>query len=219
MRRSARGWWALAVPWAALLLLLAGCPEDDDDIAGDDDAGDDDAGDDDTTPTVVCTEAQASAELDGTICANEAACWFGDIGSSYYQGFALATGGDFDGDGQGDLLVGAPGYDLTQDDGRVAIYTAASFAEVDVAPVAMATGQQPLENVGYAVAFAGDVDGDGLDDVLAGARNEDQIRMNARAADLALPPESLARLSTATGPLRAHFAGALDFWRPEGRIR
>ncbi len=165
-----RGWWGLA---ALLALALLGCPDEDDDVAGDDDTtDDDDAGDDDTTPTVPCVDAVAGAPLQGTLCANDAACWFGDIGQAQYQGFALASGGDFDGDGLEDLLVGAPGYDLTQDDGRVAIYTAASFEAVLPAPVAQLTGEQPLENAGYAVAFAGDVDGDGFDDVLAGARND-----------------------------------------------
>ena len=55
--------------------------------------------------------------------------------------------------------------------------------------------------------------------VLAGARNPEQVRQNARAGDLALPETVLARLTHITLPLKEQFDGSLDMWQAESRLR
>ena len=53
--------------------------------------------------------------------------------------------------------------------------------------------------------------------VLAGARNVDQARANAAAADMELPQSVLDALTRATDPLRERFGDAMDLWEPDGR--
>jgi FG-GAP repeat len=94
-------------------------------------------------------------------------------------GGGAGTSGDFDGDGFDDLAVGAPGEDFAavQDSGNVTVaYGSAAGlggrAEV-VRQALGALGGYPerFDNFGSAVA-AGDFDGDGFDDLAAGASGE-----------------------------------------------
>ncbi len=55
--------------------------------------------------------------------------------------------------------------------------------------------------------------------VLAGARNPEQVRTNAGAADLELPQDALERLSRATDPLKQRMGAHADMWRTGTRIR
>ena len=69
------------------------------------------------------------------------------------------------------------------------------------------------------VALAWLISRAGVASVLAGARNPDQIRQNAAAADLALPKDVLERLTRATDPLKDAFGAELDMWQSDSRIR
>ena len=88
-------------------------------------------------------------------------------------GPSAAIVGDIDGDTLADVLVGAP---LAGFRGRAyLVHGKVDTAAVDLADVAMGVGGFPLEgaasgeDAGTAVAAAGDVNGDGLADVLVGA--------------------------------------------------
>jgi len=55
--------------------------------------------------------------------------------------------------------------------------------------------------------------------VVAGARNADQVRMNARAGELELSQEMLERLAEATESLKARLGPNPDMWQTEPRMR
>src|SRR5687767_11891682 len=75
-------------------------------------------------------------------------------------GYACAALGDVDGDGVGEYAVGAYLHDGAR--GQVRVFSGQSGA-----PFFNAVGGSANEQLGYSVANAGDVDGDGRDDVLA----------------------------------------------------
>jgi hypothetical protein len=84
-----------------------------------------------------------------------------------FQGGAIADAGDTDGDGVHDIVSGASGATFAEP-GRTYLYSGAT-GELLHAWQGAHTGDQ----LGYAVASAGDQDGDGRDDVLVGAPTED----------------------------------------------
>ncbi len=105
----------------------------------------------------------SSASEDGTILPSDAA-------SNQSFGSALAAAGDVDGDGYNDLVVGARGHDGTAYNGGAAyVYLGAatgldSSSETILSP----WGSSSYDYCGDAVAGAGDLDGDGYDDVAMG---------------------------------------------------
>ncbi len=84
-------------------------------------------------------------------------------------GSAVASG-DFDGDGIADLVVGAPGFQGPNiDQGAALLFTGP--VQGDLGPLQASTrlrGDTGAERAGEALA-AGDLDGDGIDDLLVGA--------------------------------------------------
>ena len=99
-----------------------------------------------------------------------------------FSGFCVSSAGDVNGDGLGDLIVGAPGRTVTQ--GNEVIYEGKSYVvfgttagtAIDLVNVAAGKGGGFVingENVngrnGRSVSSAGDVNGDGLADLLVGA--------------------------------------------------
>jgi hypothetical protein len=105
-------------------------------------------------------------------------------------GTSVSGAGDVDGDGHDDLLVGAPYND-----------EAASFAGAAYLVLGPVTGRLDLaladatfrgegDSVcaGFSVSGAGDVDGEGHDDLLIGAYSDDEGGKTAGAAYLVLAP-------------------------------
>lgn len=81
-------------------------------------------------------------------------------------GTTMAGDGDVNNDGYEDLLVGGRGDGAGR--GMAALYLGSS-AGLLPAPVWTTQGQGPTDDYGAALAYAGDVNGDGLADVLVGA--------------------------------------------------
>ena len=97
-----------------------------------------------------------------------------------YSGYSIAGRGDFNDDGIADLLVGAPGAD-PNGDGSGSSYV--SYGHPGIFPASFGLGSLDGANgfrldgatqgdaSGISVANAGDVNGDGVDDLLIGASN------------------------------------------------
>lgn len=115
----------------------------------------------------------------------------GEIGGDNDMfGWSVAPAGDVNGDGVPDLIVGAPAYDgVAGFAGKAYLFygpitSDGSAANADATIRAQTFG----DNLGISVAAAGDVDNDGFDDLIIGARSNDTPGIQAGRAYLFLGP-------------------------------
>jgi len=92
--------------------------------------------------------------------------WDGSQGGEYL-GTSLAGGADLDGDGRPEVIAGAPS---ARPGGRYGAGSVLVFSGASGAVLHRFDGQADDVHLGASVAVAGDVDGDGVPDVVAGAR-------------------------------------------------
>jgi FG-GAP repeat/FG-GAP-like repeat len=91
----------------------------------------------------------------------------GDFDNMHF-GHAVAGAGDVNGDGYADIVVGAPSYD-GDDRGRVYLYYGSPIGPLTTADWIKSGEWSTDGEYGFSVAGVGDVNGDGYDDVMAGA--------------------------------------------------
>ncbi|MCK6530892.1 Ig-like domain-containing protein [Myxococcota bacterium] len=105
-------------------------------------------------------------------------------------GFDVSTGGDVDGDGLVDLLVGAPYADPHgSSSGAAYLLAGSSWEETGLdAATASIEGAAAGDNAGWSVAIVPDVNGDGYDEVWVGVPSSDEGGPDAGAAWLYLGP-------------------------------
>jgi hypothetical protein len=84
-------------------------------------------------------------------------------------GAAVSAAGDVNGDGCDDVIVGAPQADSVLEDVGAAYVFFGSPSGVQTTPSRVIAGQSTGTQFGAAVGAAGDVNGDGYDDVIVGA--------------------------------------------------
>ena len=94
------------------------------------------------------------------------------VAASDNFGTSVSTAGDVNGDGYSDVIVGANANDAGGSNaGRAYVYFGGSIMN-NTADVLL-TGEAASDGLGFAVANAGDVNGDGYGDVLIGATGND----------------------------------------------
>ncbi len=121
-------------------------------------------------------------------------------GNLYDVGYSVADAGDLDGDGVDDVLVGAPESLLPGQTGRgsALVYSGATGALI-----LQVDGGGFIIELGLSVAGIGDLDGDGVPDLLLGA----PLSSHDNGATL---PGSVLLASGATGAFLQRFDGILD---------
>jgi hypothetical protein len=113
-----------------------------------------------------------------------------------YFGYSVATAGDVNGDGYADIVVGAYGYNSFQ--GRAYVYVGGA-AGVSPTPIFTATGESADSELGLSVATAGDVNGDGYDDIAIGAHGYSSSQGRAYVYGGGATGLSATPIFTATG--------------------
>ena len=96
------------------------------------------------------------------------------------SGTSVSSAGDVNGDGYADILIGSPGYDVNSyyRQGRTFLVYGVSnmyrgqydLSTIDdgMLPGAIMVGESYYDQIGFSVASAGDINGDGLSDILVG---------------------------------------------------
>jgi hypothetical protein len=103
-------------------------------------------------------------------------------------GLALDGGGDFNGDGIADMIIGAPGASQSSGAAYVVFGNPLGFPdELDLSDLALSTGiviegEQAGDRFGGSVAFIGDFDAEGHDDVIVGASFADYVGTDSGAS-------------------------------------
>ncbi len=87
-----------------------------------------------------------------------------------YFGQSVSDAGDVNGDGFGDVIVGAYLYDNGQENEGAAFVFHGSISGIPALAAAMVEPNQAGAQMGWAVSGAGDVNGDGYADVIVGSR-------------------------------------------------
>jgi hypothetical protein len=133
--------------------------------------------------------------------------WYADSGKNFAGfGYAVASAGDVNGDGFGDIVVGAPWYDTgAVNAGRAFVYSGAASG-LGNRPIWSWSPNQAEAQFGCSVASAGSVNGDEYSDIVIGAPYYSHGEDGEGAVFIF--PGSSAGLGTVPWPLESNQAGA-----------
>ena len=147
------------------------------------------------------TQAQTSPPASATITGESADDDFG---------WRVVPAGDVNGDGAVDLIAGAPSNDAVAGfAGRAYLFHGPITGNLNAASAnARISAEAFGDNLGFSVAAAGDVNDDGFDDVLIGARSNDAAGIQAGRVYLFLGPISGDLLATSANAIIS--GGAFD---------
>jgi hypothetical protein len=95
------------------------------------------------------------------------------VSANSFTGISVNIGGDVNGDGKADMLIGAHGYSSDTGQGYL-IYGSSSLTDIALGSLTstrgiIITGESANSETGYSVSIGGDVNGDGKADMLIGA--------------------------------------------------
>ena len=126
---------------------------------------------------------------------------------------SLSGVGDTDGDGYADLMIAAKAAGSAAGAAYLVLGGERSGTVNLSAADAIFEGEAVDDELGYgvSVAGAGDVNGDGYDDVVLGAHNNDQTASNAGAAYVLLGPLDAGTFSIASADARLYGETAADY--------
>ncbi|MDG1480026.1 MAG: MopE-related protein, partial [Myxococcota bacterium] len=129
--------------------------------------------------------------LSGTVSLSTANASFIGEASNDQSGSQVSEAGDVNNDGFADFLIGAERSDVskTGDDGRAYLLLGPLSGAVELSAAnAIFEGENGNDRAGRGIGAAGDLDGDGFDDLLIGAKENDGSGTGAGAAYVVLGP-------------------------------
>ena len=112
------------------------------------------------------------------------------INADDYSGYFVSGAGDVNGDGIDDVIIGARGADTNGNlsgESYVVFGTSANFTSIDLSNLDgtngfTLSGVSTNDRSGTSVSSAGDINGDGIDDIIIGAPNAD-VGVNTNAGE------------------------------------
>jgi Na+-transporting NADH:ubiquinone oxidoreductase subunit NqrB len=108
-----------------------------------------------------------------------------DDQTDVFFGWSIASAGDVNGDGYDDAIIGARSYDTTNKNASKAYLYLGNTSGLSINAMWTSSGDnQDNAYFGWSVASAGDVNADGYDDVIIGAKSFDTVNTNAGKAYL-----------------------------------